>query len=174
MVATNSELSGKEELIIQEVLDLLQNLPSESSDAQTDDSSDEEVSANNQLEFSLDSSENNQENEKDPSYKVSTFNLEFSLAPKSLPIEKTLSTAALVPGLHNRSLGKAADLSEFDREHIEKSRTVDTSISGAAQILDCSRSPAVSIYVKRINNGGTSSRCQDVGWSRFIKEKGYR
>ncbi|GFT28977.1 hypothetical protein TNCV_3586391 [Trichonephila clavipes] len=38
---------------LQEALDLLQNLPSESSDALTDDSSDEDDPANYQLEFSL-------------------------------------------------------------------------------------------------------------------------
>ncbi|GFW80550.1 uncharacterized protein TNCV_2416521 [Trichonephila clavipes] len=38
-------------------LDLLQSLPSESSDALTDDSSDEEVTANNMQKFSLDSLE---------------------------------------------------------------------------------------------------------------------
>ncbi|GFW59666.1 uncharacterized protein TNCV_2756751 [Trichonephila clavipes] len=36
----------------QEVLDLLQNLPSESNDAQTNDSSDEAVPENNLQEFS--------------------------------------------------------------------------------------------------------------------------
>ncbi|GFX35110.1 hypothetical protein TNCV_2330501 [Trichonephila clavipes] len=40
---------------LQEALDLLQNLPSEISDALTDDFSDEEVTANNLLGFSIDS-----------------------------------------------------------------------------------------------------------------------
>ncbi|GFW25244.1 transposable element Tcb2 transposase [Trichonephila clavipes] len=44
----------KKKLGFQEALDLLQNLPSEISDVLTDDSSDEEVKANNLLEFSLD------------------------------------------------------------------------------------------------------------------------
>ncbi|GFX31509.1 hypothetical protein TNCV_1781051 [Trichonephila clavipes] len=40
---------------LQDTLDLLHNLPSEISDVLTDDFSDEEVPANNLLEFSLDS-----------------------------------------------------------------------------------------------------------------------
>ncbi|GFS56266.1 hypothetical protein TNCV_2769381 [Trichonephila clavipes] len=47
--------SGKKKLSLQEALDLLQNLPSEINDVHTDDFSDEEVPANNLLEFSLDS-----------------------------------------------------------------------------------------------------------------------
>ncbi|GFW85887.1 hypothetical protein TNCV_1623311 [Trichonephila clavipes] len=47
--------SGKNKLSLSEALDLLQNLPSEISDALTDDFSDGEVPANNLLEFSLDS-----------------------------------------------------------------------------------------------------------------------
>ncbi|GFY36083.1 hypothetical protein TNCV_4844551 [Trichonephila clavipes] len=46
---------GKKKFNHQDTLDLLQNLPSESSDAPTDDSSDEEIPANYLLEFSLDS-----------------------------------------------------------------------------------------------------------------------
>ncbi|GFY14666.1 hypothetical protein TNCV_647101 [Trichonephila clavipes] len=47
-------MPGKKKLSLQEALDLLQNLPSASSDALTDDSSDE-VPVNNQQELSLDS-----------------------------------------------------------------------------------------------------------------------
>ncbi|GFU85804.1 hypothetical protein TNCV_2036351 [Trichonephila clavipes] len=45
----------KKEVSLQEALDLLQNLPSETSDVLTDDFSDEEVPENNLLEVSLDS-----------------------------------------------------------------------------------------------------------------------
>ncbi|GFX33889.1 hypothetical protein TNCV_3962981 [Trichonephila clavipes] len=47
-------------LSLQEALDLLLNLPSESSDALTDDSSDEEVPVNNILELSSDSEKDQQ------------------------------------------------------------------------------------------------------------------
>ncbi|GFW11300.1 hypothetical protein TNCV_3808201 [Trichonephila clavipes] len=49
------EMSEKKELCLQEALDLLQNLPFEISDVLADDFSEEEVPANNLLEFSLDS-----------------------------------------------------------------------------------------------------------------------
>ncbi|GFX61528.1 hypothetical protein TNCV_2745031 [Trichonephila clavipes] len=58
--------SDKKKLRLLEALDLLQNLPSECNDALTDDSSDEEVPANNLLEFSSDSEEDDQETEQDP------------------------------------------------------------------------------------------------------------
>ncbi|GFW75459.1 uncharacterized protein TNCV_4426431 [Trichonephila clavipes] len=45
----HKELSGEKKLDLQEVLDLLQNLPSESIDALTEDSLDEEVPANNMI-----------------------------------------------------------------------------------------------------------------------------
>ncbi|GFV37378.1 hypothetical protein TNCV_2132621, partial [Trichonephila clavipes] len=44
---------------------LLQNLSSDTSDALTDDSSDEEIAANNLLEFLLDSQDDGQETEHD-------------------------------------------------------------------------------------------------------------
>ncbi|GFW51047.1 uncharacterized protein TNCV_3593291 [Trichonephila clavipes] len=47
--------SRKKKLSLQEALDLLQNLPSKSSDALTDDSSVEDVPVNYPLEFSLNS-----------------------------------------------------------------------------------------------------------------------
>ncbi|GFS58706.1 hypothetical protein TNCV_4518471 [Trichonephila clavipes] len=43
--------SGKKKLCLQEALDLIQNLRSENTGALIDDSSDEEVPANNLLEF---------------------------------------------------------------------------------------------------------------------------
>ncbi|GFU86680.1 hypothetical protein TNCV_2881001 [Trichonephila clavipes] len=49
------QMSGEKKIGLQEALDLLQNLPSVMSDVQTDNFSDEEVPANNLLEFSLDS-----------------------------------------------------------------------------------------------------------------------
>ncbi|GFY17856.1 hypothetical protein TNCV_1075911 [Trichonephila clavipes] len=50
----------KETVSLQEVLDLLQKLLSEINDALTDDFSDEEISANYLLEFSLDSEDDDQ------------------------------------------------------------------------------------------------------------------
>ncbi|GFV24679.1 hypothetical protein TNCV_881491 [Trichonephila clavipes] len=50
-------MSGKKKLSLQEVLDLLQNLPCEIYYVLTDDFSYEEVPTNNLLEFSLDSQE---------------------------------------------------------------------------------------------------------------------
>ncbi|GFV33485.1 hypothetical protein TNCV_318111 [Trichonephila clavipes] len=57
--------SRKKKLSLQKVSDLLQNLLSEISDALTDDFSDEEVLANNLLEFLLDSLDDDQETEQD-------------------------------------------------------------------------------------------------------------
>ncbi|GFT27246.1 hypothetical protein NPIL_554231 [Nephila pilipes] len=48
-------MSRKKKLSLQEAFNFLQSLPSESSDALSDDSSDEEFTANNLLEFSSDS-----------------------------------------------------------------------------------------------------------------------
>ncbi|GFW34070.1 hypothetical protein TNCV_287541 [Trichonephila clavipes] len=59
-------MSGKKMFSFQESLELLESLPSESSDSPTDDSSDEEVSADNLLEFSSDSEEDDEEVEQDP------------------------------------------------------------------------------------------------------------
>ncbi|GFU65112.1 hypothetical protein TNCV_1163001 [Trichonephila clavipes] len=53
--ATLNPTSGKIKLSLQEVLELLESLPSESSNSPTGDSSDEEVLANNLLAFSSDS-----------------------------------------------------------------------------------------------------------------------
>ncbi|GFU87195.1 hypothetical protein TNCV_1059071 [Trichonephila clavipes] len=50
----------------QEALEILESLPSESSDSPTDDYSDEEVLANNMLEFSSDSEEDDGKIERDP------------------------------------------------------------------------------------------------------------
>ncbi|GFY13944.1 hypothetical protein TNCV_1296051 [Trichonephila clavipes] len=60
------ECLEKKKLSLQESLDLLQNLPSESSDVLTDDSSHEEVLANNLLKFFSDSEKDDQETRQDP------------------------------------------------------------------------------------------------------------
>ncbi|GFT98539.1 hypothetical protein TNCV_1352271 [Trichonephila clavipes] len=62
-VVSSQGMPGKIKLSLQEVLELLESLSSESSDSPTGDSSDEEVPANNLLEFSSDSDE---EIEQDP------------------------------------------------------------------------------------------------------------
>ncbi|GFV85822.1 hypothetical protein TNCV_2004421 [Trichonephila clavipes] len=59
-----------EKLSLQEALDLSQNLISESSDAVTNDASDEEILANKFLEFSSDYKEDSQETEQDPGYRI--------------------------------------------------------------------------------------------------------
>ncbi|GFV80666.1 HTH_Tnp_Tc3_2 domain-containing protein [Trichonephila clavipes] len=71
-------------------------------------------------------------------------------------------------------MGKAADLSDFDRGQIVMARRLGTSISETARLLGCSRSTLVSIYAKWINDGETSSRRHGVGRLHAIKEKGHR
>ncbi|GBM23081.1 hypothetical protein AVEN_67049-1 [Araneus ventricosus] len=71
-------------------------------------------------------------------------------------------------------MGKAADLSEFDRGQIVMARRLGTSITETARLVGCSRSAVVSIHAKWINDGDTSSRRQGVGRPRVIKEKGRR
>ncbi|GFT81388.1 hypothetical protein TNCV_3672701 [Trichonephila clavipes] len=58
-------MPAKKKLSVQEALDLLQNLSSESSEALTEDSSYGKVSANNLLESSLDSKDDDQETEQE-------------------------------------------------------------------------------------------------------------
>ncbi|GBN96089.1 hypothetical protein AVEN_139060-1 [Araneus ventricosus] len=70
-------------------------------------------------------------------------------------------------------MGKAADLSEFDRGQIVMARRLRTSIAETARLVG-SRSAVVSIHAKWINDGDTSSRRQGVGRPRVIKEKGRR
>ncbi|GFW74053.1 uncharacterized protein TNCV_545771 [Trichonephila clavipes] len=53
-------------------------------------------------------------------------------------------------------MGKAVDLSDFDRGQIVMARRLGTSISETAQLLGCSRSTLVSTYAKWINDGETS------------------
>ncbi|GBM01958.1 hypothetical protein AVEN_269564-1 [Araneus ventricosus] len=71
-------------------------------------------------------------------------------------------------------MGKAADLSEFDRGQIAMARRLRTSITKTAQLVGCSRSAVVGIHAKWINDGDTSSRRQGVGRPCDIKEKGRR
>ncbi|GBO08805.1 hypothetical protein AVEN_107582-1 [Araneus ventricosus] len=71
-------------------------------------------------------------------------------------------------------MGKAADLSEFDRGPIVMARRLGTTIIETARLVGCSRSAVVSINAKWINDGDTSSRRQSVGRPCVIKEEGYR
>ncbi|GBM89147.1 hypothetical protein AVEN_140467-1 [Araneus ventricosus] len=68
-------------------------------------------------------------------------------------------------------MGKAADLSKFDRGQIVMART---SIIETARLVGCSRSGVVSIHAKWINNGDISRGRQGVSRPRFIKGKGRR
>ncbi|GBN56628.1 hypothetical protein AVEN_264037-1 [Araneus ventricosus] len=71
-------------------------------------------------------------------------------------------------------MGKAAHLSEFDRGQIVMAQRLGTSITETARLVGCSRSAVVSIQEKWINDGDTSSRRQDVGRPRVIRERGRR
>ncbi|GBM71171.1 hypothetical protein AVEN_193851-1 [Araneus ventricosus] len=71
-------------------------------------------------------------------------------------------------------MGKAADLSEFDRGQIVVALRLETSITKTARLVGCSRSAVVNIHAKWINDGDTSSRRQGVGRPRVIEEKGRR
>ncbi|GBM91025.1 hypothetical protein AVEN_198494-1 [Araneus ventricosus] len=71
-------------------------------------------------------------------------------------------------------MGKAADLSEFDRGQIVMARRLETSITLIARLIGCSRSAVVSTHAKWINDGDTSIRRQGVGRPRVIKENGRR
>ncbi|GBL81473.1 hypothetical protein AVEN_143739-1 [Araneus ventricosus] len=71
-------------------------------------------------------------------------------------------------------MGKAADLSKFDRGQIVMARRLGTSITETARLVGCSRSAVISIHAKWINVGDTSSRLQSVGRPLVIKEKGRR
>ncbi|GBN88432.1 hypothetical protein AVEN_145276-1 [Araneus ventricosus] len=68
-------------------------------------------------------------------------------------------------------MGKAADLSEFDRGRIVMARRLGTSITETARLVVCSRSAVDSIHAKWINDGDSSSSRQGVGRPRVIKEK---
>ncbi|GBN19852.1 hypothetical protein AVEN_114560-1 [Araneus ventricosus] len=66
-------------------------------------------------------------------------------------------------------MGKAADLSEFDRGKIVMARRLGTSSTETTRLIGCSRYAVVSI--QWINDGDTSSRRQGVGRPRIFKEK---
>ncbi|XP_015916680.2 uncharacterized protein [Parasteatoda tepidariorum] len=71
-------------------------------------------------------------------------------------------------------MGRAADISDFDRGQIVMTRRLRTSISETARLLGCSRSTVVSNYAKWMNDGETSSRRHGVGRPHAIKDKGRR
>ncbi|GFV63315.1 transposable element Tcb1 transposase [Trichonephila clavipes] len=71
-------------------------------------------------------------------------------------------------------MGKASDLSDFDRGQIVMARTLGTSISETARDVGFSRSTVVSTYAKWMNDGETSSRRHGVGRLHAIKEKSHR
>ncbi|GFU99535.1 HTH_Tnp_Tc3_2 domain-containing protein [Trichonephila clavipes] len=71
-------------------------------------------------------------------------------------------------------MGKAADLSDFDRGQIVMARRLGTSISETARLVSCSRSTVVSTYAKWMNDGDISSRRHGVGRLHAIKEKGHQ
>ncbi|GBO24838.1 hypothetical protein AVEN_215159-1 [Araneus ventricosus] len=71
-------------------------------------------------------------------------------------------------------MGKATDLSGFDRGQIIMVRRFGTSITETARLVGCSRYAVVSIHEKCINDGDTSSRRQGVGRPCVIKGKGRR
>ncbi|GFV48127.1 hypothetical protein TNCV_3554061 [Trichonephila clavipes] len=80
---------------LQESLVLLQNLPSESNDALTDPSSDEEVSANNLQELSSDS-EYDQENIQDPQEGRGDTNVLFN-TPRHQRQENSANSSSNIP-----------------------------------------------------------------------------
>ncbi|XP_015911309.2 uncharacterized protein [Parasteatoda tepidariorum] len=71
-------------------------------------------------------------------------------------------------------MGKAADLSDFNRGQIVMAHRLGTSIFETARLMGCSRSIVVSTYAKWMNEGETSSRRHGVGRPHAIKEKGRR
>ncbi|GBN10362.1 hypothetical protein AVEN_58293-1 [Araneus ventricosus] len=71
-------------------------------------------------------------------------------------------------------MGKAADLSEFDRGQIVMARRLGKSITETARLVGCSRSAVVSNHAKWINDGDTSNRRQGVRRPRVMKETGRR
>ncbi|GFU71651.1 transposable element Tcb1 transposase [Trichonephila clavipes] len=71
-------------------------------------------------------------------------------------------------------MGKAADLSNFDRGQIVMARRLGKNISETARVVGCLRSTVVSTYAKWMNDGETSSRRHGVGHPHAIKEKSHR
>ncbi|XP_054708423.1 uncharacterized protein LOC129218225 [Uloborus diversus] len=71
-------------------------------------------------------------------------------------------------------MGKAADLSDYDRGQIVMARRLETSISETARLVGCSRPTVVRTYAKWMNDGETSSRRHGIGRPHTIEEKGRR
>ncbi|GFV81917.1 HTH_Tnp_Tc3_2 domain-containing protein [Trichonephila clavipes] len=71
-------------------------------------------------------------------------------------------------------MGKAADLSNFDRGQIVMAQRLGTSIFETAQLMGCSRTTVVSTYAKCMNDSETSSRRHNVGCPHVIQGKGCR
>ncbi|GBN63496.1 hypothetical protein AVEN_148374-1 [Araneus ventricosus] len=71
-------------------------------------------------------------------------------------------------------MGKAAELSEFDRWQMVMARRLGTSITETARLVGCSRPAVVSIHTKWINDGDTSSKRQGVNRPRVFKKRGCR
>ncbi|GFS65721.1 transposable element Tcb1 transposase [Trichonephila clavipes] len=71
-------------------------------------------------------------------------------------------------------MGKAADLSDFDRGQIVMVRRLGASISETARVVGCSRSIVVSTYAKGMDDCETSSRRHGAGCPHANKEKRYR
>ncbi|GFT39380.1 transposable element Tcb1 transposase [Trichonephila clavipes] len=71
-------------------------------------------------------------------------------------------------------MGKAADLSDFDKGQIVMARRLGTSISETTRLVSCSRYTVVSTYAKWMNDGETSSRRHGGERLHAIKEKGHR
>ncbi|GFT97764.1 transposable element Tcb1 transposase [Trichonephila clavipes] len=71
-------------------------------------------------------------------------------------------------------MGKATDLSDFDRGQIVMARRLGTSISETTRLVGGSPSTVVSTYAKWMNDGETSSRRHGVGFLHAIKENSHR
>ncbi|GFT96159.1 hypothetical protein TNCV_3455981 [Trichonephila clavipes] len=71
--------------------------------------------------------------------------------------------------LQLRMMEKTAHQSEFDRKQITMAHRLGTSVSKTARLVKFSQSAILSICVKGINEGKTSSRCQSIGSIRILK-----
>ncbi|GFT94862.1 transposable element Tcb1 transposase [Trichonephila clavipes] len=69
-------------------------------------------------------------------------------------------------------MGKAANLSDFDRGQIVMARRLGISISETARLVGNSRSTIVSTYAEWMTDSETSRRRLGVGRPHAIKEKG--
>ena len=71
-------------------------------------------------------------------------------------------------------MGKAADLSDFNKGQIVMARRLGTSISETARLVGCSRAVVVSTYRKWCMDGETTSRRPAVCRPRRIDSRGER